>query len=88
MAEFVPLAPLYLGHVTAFDARRGWGTVTDTAGAAFDFHATAIADGSRRIALGTEVSFVVAPGHRGRYEARGLTGVAPTPETDVQPGPA
>jgi cold shock CspA family protein len=78
MAEFVPLAPLYLGHVTAFDARRGWGTVTDTQGAAFDFHATAIADGSRRIALGTEVSFVVAPGHRGRYEARGLTQVGST----------
>jgi cold shock CspA family protein len=54
--------------------------VTDTQGAAFDFHATAIADGSRRIAVGTEVSFVVTPGHRGRYEARGLTRVGPPPE--------
>ena len=49
-------------------------------GAAFDFHATAIVDGSRRIAVGTEVSFVVAPGHRGRYEARGLTRVDSTPD--------
>jgi cold shock CspA family protein len=80
MAEPVPLAPLYLGHVTVFDARRGWGTVTDAAGASFEFHATAIADGSRRIALGAEVSFVVAPGHRGRFEARGLTGVGSTPD--------
>jgi cold shock CspA family protein len=80
MAELIPLAPLSVGHVTAFDARRGWGTVTDTEGTAFAFHATAIADGTRRIALGTEVSFVVAPGHRGRYEARGLTEVGPTPD--------
>jgi cold shock CspA family protein len=80
MAELVPLAPLYLGHVTDFDARRGCGTVTDTEGATFAFHATAIADGSRRIALGTAVSFVVAPGHRGLYEARGLTGVGPIPD--------
>jgi cold shock CspA family protein len=80
MAEPVPVAPLYLGHVTAFDARRGWGTVTDPQGATFAFHATAIVDGSRRIALGTEVSFVVAPGHRGHYEARGLTGVGSIPD--------
>ena len=59
--------------MTTFDARRGWGTVTDSAGAEFEFHATAIADGSRRIDPGTSVSFAVVPGHRGRYEARGLT---------------
>jgi cold shock CspA family protein len=61
------------GRVTSFDQRRGLGIVTDLGGADFDFHATAIADGSRRIAPATEVIFVVAPGHRGRYEARSLT---------------
>jgi cold shock CspA family protein len=58
--------------VTTFDARRGWGTVTDSGGAEFEFHATAVVDGSRRIEPGTRVVFDVVPGHRGRYEARGL----------------
>jgi cold shock CspA family protein len=62
-----------LGRVTSFDARRGLGIVTDSEGAAFDFHATAIVDGSRLIDPGAEVTFSVVPGHRGRYEARGLT---------------
>jgi cold shock CspA family protein len=61
------------GRITAFDARRGWGTVTDPEGTEFEFHATAIADGSRLIDPGTEVRFAVAAGHRGRYEARGLS---------------
>jgi cold shock CspA family protein len=56
--------------VTSFDARRGWGTVTDSEGAEFEFHATAVVDGSRRIDPGASVGFAVVPGHRGRYEAR------------------
>ena len=55
------------------------GVVTDVNGDQFDFHATAIADGSRAIAIGTEVTFVVTPGHRGRYEARGLMPLGPLP---------
>lgn len=69
----VPSTGPFLGRVTSFDAQRGLGTVTDTKGSAFAFHATAIGDGSRRIDLGTDVSFVVAAGHCGRYEARALT---------------
>jgi cold shock CspA family protein len=72
-------SPLHLGRVTAFDARRGWGTVAERDGTEFGFHATAIADGTRTIALGVEVHFLVAPGHRGRYEARSLTGVGASP---------
>jgi cold shock CspA family protein len=62
--------------VTTFDARRGWGTVTDSTGAEFEFHATAIADGSRGIDPGTDVGFAIVPGHRGRYEARDVTVVS------------
>jgi cold shock CspA family protein len=58
--------------VTSFDPSRGLGVVADDAGDVLDFHATAIADGSRTIDVGTAVSFSVAPGHRGRYEARSL----------------
>ena len=72
MADPADAAGLRLGRVTAFDARRGLGTVTDAAGETFDFHATAIADGSRHIATGVAVVFTVSPGHRGRYEARSL----------------
>jgi cold shock CspA family protein len=61
------------GRVTSFDARWGWGTVVDSDGARYEFHATAIADGTRRIDPGTAVAFAVTPGHRGLYEARGLT---------------
>jgi cold shock CspA family protein len=66
--------------VTSFDLTRGLGVVTDEAGDALDFHATAIADGSRTIDVGTAVSFSVAPGHRGRYEARSLV---PLPATSA-----
>jgi len=59
--------------VASFDARRGLGTVIDAEGAEFAFHATAIADGSRRIDPGTDVTFAVVAGHRGRYEAGALT---------------
>jgi cold shock CspA family protein len=75
----VGVAGPHLGRVTSFDPTRGLGTVVDDDGAPFDFHATAIADGSRRIDVGTPVAFDVVPGHRGRDEARGLVAVAPTP---------
>jgi cold shock CspA family protein len=73
----VPSAGPHHGRVTSFDPTRGLGTVADDAGSDLDFHATAIADGSRRIEVGTEVSFSVGPGHRGRYEARSLVPAVP-----------
>jgi cold shock CspA family protein len=66
-----------LGTVTAFDAHRGTGVVTGVTGRAWTFHATAVADGSRSVEVGTAVAFVVVPGHLGTSEARGLTRVAP-----------
>ena len=65
-----------IGHASAsFDPQRGWGTVVGADGTEYGFHATAIADGTRRIDPGTAVAFAVRPGHRGLYEASGLTRV-------------
>jgi cold shock CspA family protein len=66
----------HLGRVASFEPTRGLGTVADDTGAVYDFHATAIADGTRRIDVGTPVSFTLTPGHRGRYEARSLVALS------------
>ena len=68
----MPAAPM-LGRVTEFDEDRGLGTVVDSSGRALAFHCTAIADGTRRIAVGTAVTFLEVPTHGGVSEARGLT---------------
>lgn len=64
-----PAAPRR-GTVTAFDEDRGLGTVTAEDGTSFGFHCTALTDGSRRVAVGTPVTFVVEPAHLGQMEAR------------------
>jgi cold shock CspA family protein len=61
------------GTVTAFSDERGRGVVTSAAGETYEFHATRIADGSRRIAVGTKVTFDVVPALLGRYEASNIT---------------
>ena len=59
------------GIVATFDDAKGFGTVReDNTGVEHFFHCTAIADGSRTIAVGTPVSFDVVPGRNGRWEAR------------------
>jgi cold shock CspA family protein len=60
------------GKVERFDKDVGLGEVLAADARLYPFHCTEIADGSRDIAVGAEVSFVVAPGHRGRWEARHL----------------
>jgi cold shock CspA family protein len=62
--------------VTSFDPARGLGEVADDDGTSYGFHATAIADGSRRIDVGTTVVYTVTPGHGGLYEARSLLPVS------------
>ncbi len=57
------------GTVQSFDEFVGLGTVVDAQGNAFNFHCTAIADGSRSIAVGTAVTFVLKQGTLGRVEA-------------------
>jgi cold shock CspA family protein len=76
VANPVSAAGPHHGRVATFDATRGLGTVDDDDGTAYGFHATAIADGSRRIEVGTAVVFTVSPGHRGLYEARSLVRVS------------
>ena len=63
------------GKVTAFDEGRGRGVVTADGGATYEFHATRIADGSRRIAIGAAVEFEVVPALLGRWEASAITRV-------------
>ncbi|MDP9020180.1 MAG: cold shock domain-containing protein, partial [Actinomycetota bacterium] len=55
--------------VATFDEARGWGTVRGDAGEELFFHCTAVADGSRNIAVATPVTYRVVPGHLGRWEA-------------------
>jgi len=63
------------GIVAAFDKSRGAGEITGADGATYPFHATVITDGTRDIAVGTEVEFEVVPGHLGRWEAARVTPV-------------
>ncbi len=61
------------GAVTSFEDEKGYGEVTGDDGVTRFFHCTAIADGTRTITVGTPVTFVVAAGHRGRWEAAAVT---------------
>lgn len=60
------------GTVVDFDEMRGWGAVRGDDGVERFFHCTAVADGSRTIAVGTPVLYREVPGHGGRWEADAL----------------
>jgi len=60
------------GTVVEFDDAKGYGWLEATDGRRLFFHCTAIADGTRTIAVGTEVDYEVVAGHQGRWEASGL----------------
>ena len=59
--------------VTEFDDPAASGVVRAEDGRRYDFHCTALADGTRTVEVGTPVAFVVAAGHGGRDEARAIT---------------
>lgn len=61
------------GIVDTFDEPRGLGTVRADDGEVLPFHCTAIADGSRTIAVGQPVRFAVVAGRLGRWEAADIT---------------
>ena len=63
----------HIGAVVDFDEPAGYGhVVADDGSGEWFFHCTAIADGTRTIAVGAKVRFAVVPGHLGRYEATDL----------------
>jgi cold shock CspA family protein len=64
------------GVVTSFDDAAGLGTITADDGTTFAFHCTAIADGTRTIAIDTAVDFEARPARNGTYEASAITPVA------------
>lgn len=57
------------GVVAGFDDPRGLGVVRADDGHEYPFHCTAIADGTRTVAVGVTVAYRVAPGRLGRWEA-------------------
>ena len=59
------------GRIVEFDEARGLGTV-EAGGSTYPFHCTQIADGSRTIDVGAEVTFELRPGLMGRWEAAGI----------------
>jgi cold shock CspA family protein len=61
------------GEVVTFDDAAGHGSVRADDGNQYFFHCTAVADGTRTIAVGAKVAFEVVPGRRGQWEASGLT---------------
>jgi len=61
------------GRVVAFDEHVGLGEVEGDDGRRYGFHCTQIADGSRTVAVGAEVTFEVVAGHLGRWEATAIS---------------
>jgi cold shock protein len=62
----------YSGRVAVFDDHRGRGEVEAAGGLHYPFHCTAIADGSRTVAEGTDVEFELVTGPLGQLEATAL----------------
>ncbi|MBI2169480.1 MAG: cold shock domain-containing protein [Actinobacteria bacterium] len=57
------------GHVVTFDEHRGLGEIEGDDGLFYPFHCTQIADGTRTVDVGAAVTFEVAAGPLGRWEA-------------------
>jgi cold shock CspA family protein len=71
MSRVAPL-PATRGVVVAYDDHRGVGEVEDLRGRRVPFHCTAIADGTRTIAVDAHVEFRVVTGPLGTLEAAEL----------------
>jgi cold shock CspA family protein len=71
------------GVVEEFDEAVGLGSVLDlNDGAVHPFHCTAVADGSRTIDRGVEVTYRLVAGRLGRAEASDITAVQVTASVD------
>jgi cold shock CspA family protein len=60
------------GVVVSFDDPRGLGVVRRDDGTEYPFHCTALADGTRTVAVGAVVTFGVVAGRAGRWEASSI----------------
>jgi cold shock CspA family protein len=60
------------GTVATF-GHDGWGIVHGSDGFDHPFHCTGIADGTRHIDVGVNVTFSLVPGRQGRWEASGIS---------------
>jgi cold shock CspA family protein len=58
-----------IGKVVEFDEHAGLGALEPPEGGRVSFHCTQIANGSRRVAVGTKVCYEVVPGNLGVWEA-------------------
>jgi hypothetical protein len=83
-----------VGKVVAFDEQVGLGEVEEASAAGchsgplrYGFHCTQIADGSRRVDVGTEVSFQVVAARGGRWEAGDLRPRGEDPRAEYAAGP-
>jgi cold shock CspA family protein len=63
----------YSGRVAAFDDHRGRGEVEARGGMRFPFHCTAIADGTRTVAVDAPVRFRLVLGPLGALEAAAIS---------------
>ena len=68
------------GEVTAFDEQVGLGLVRADDGCEHAFHCVAVADGSRSIPTGVRVTFTVAPGLPGAWQAWSIAPASPGTE--------
>ena len=66
------------GVVSEWDDHGGYGTITDDAtGESHFFHCTQLLDGSRTTQVGEKVTFEVAAGRLGRWEAVEIAKIDP-----------
>jgi cold shock CspA family protein len=63
------------GVVIEFDEHRGLGVIASGDGTRYPFHCTQIADGSRTIEPGAEVTFEIVAGVLGKREATAIARV-------------
>lgn len=73
LAGLGPLGAWRTGVVAEFDDERGLGTLSGDDGTRVVFHCVTIADGSRTIAVGARVRYVLGLGPLGVLEGRDVT---------------
>lgn len=66
------------GRVAEYDDHKGYGELEVEGGGRLFFHCTAIANGSRSIAVGAEVEYEPRTDPRGKHEAANVRPLGPS----------